>query len=177
MKNILAFTAVLLFVASTSAQSGYVKIQVLYDKTDTNSSAVGPLLMQKFAASPKVFTLVKDEEKNISVIVECYRDTSNDPYSCFYVANKVHASTQSFLGGAIVVKKTAEETATALFVSVLQDIVERWNSTERRMLIGELETCLALTESGCAVPEPLVSELKAKSINLSQYLRRGGLKP
>jgi hypothetical protein len=45
------------------------------------------------------------------------------------------------------------------------------------MLIGELETCLALTESSCAVPEPLVPELKAKSINLSQYARSRGLKP
>jgi hypothetical protein len=85
--------------------------------------------------------------------------------------------TQSLLGGAIVVNKTAEEAATALFLSLLQDVAERWNSTERRMLTGELEACLALTESGCAVPEPLVAELKTKSINLSQYMRKGGLKP
>ena len=45
------------------------------------------------------------------------------------------------------------------------------------MLIGELEACLALAESRCAVPELLVPELKAKSVNLGEYVRRGGLKP
>ncbi len=44
------------------------------------------------------------------------------------------------------------------------------------MLIDELETCLALTESSCAVPNPLQAELKTKSINLSQYMRNSILK-
>lgn len=101
-----------------------------------------------------------------------------EPYSCFYTASKWHGViNQAFLGGAVVVKKSAEEAADALFVSILQDVAERWNATDRRMLIGELEGCLALTESSCAVPEPLRLELKVKSINLSQYLRIGGLKP
>jgi hypothetical protein len=177
MKNIFAFAVVLLFVATASAQTAPIKIRVIYDTGDANSSAVTPLRIQKIAAYPKFFALVKGDEKDMSVIADCYKETPNDPYSCFYSASKVHAATQSFLGGAIVVKKTGEEAATALLASNMQDIVDRWNSTERRMLIGELEVCLALTESGCAVPEPLVPELKAKSINLSQYARRGGLKP
>ena len=142
-----------------------------------NSSAVTPLLIQKIAAQPKFFTVVTDNEKNMSVIADCYKETPSDPYSCFYTASKLHGITESFLGGAIVVRKTAEEAAAALFVSILQDVVERWNSTDRRMLIGELEACLALTESSCAVPESLIPELKVKSINLSQYDRIGGLKP
>jgi hypothetical protein len=177
MKNIFALAVVLLLVATASAQTAPIKIRVIYDTEDASSSAVTPLLIQKIAAHPKSFTVVKGDEKDMSVIADCYRETLNDPYSCFYSAGKVHAATQSFFGGAIVVKKTAEEAATALFTSILQDIGDRWNSTERRMLIGELEVCLALTESSCAVPKPLVSELKSKSINLSQYARRGGLKP
>ena len=113
----------------------------------------------------------------MSVVADCYKEPTSEPYSCFYASSKLHGITQSFLGGAIVVKKTAEEAATALFASILQDVVERWNSTDRRMLIGELETCLALTETSCAVPTPLIPELKVKSINLSQYMRSGGLKP
>jgi hypothetical protein len=177
MKNIFAFAVILLFGATASAQTAPVKVRVVYDTTDASSSVVASLLIQKIAAQPKFFTVVNGDERNMSIIVECYRGSANDPYSCFYTASKWHGITESFLGGAIVVKKTAEETATTLFTSILQDVVERWNSTERRMLIGELETCLALTESSCAVPEPLVPELKAKSINLSQYLRSGGLKP
>jgi hypothetical protein len=126
MKNTFAFALVLLFVVTASAQTVRVKIRVVYDATDPSSSAVAPLLIQKIAAYPKFFTLAKDDEKNMSVIADCYKETSNDPYSCFYTASELHATTQSFLGGAIVVKKTAEEAATALFASIVQDVVERW---------------------------------------------------
>jgi hypothetical protein len=63
-----------------------------------------------------------------------------------------------------------------LFASMLI-VVQRWNSPDRRMLISELEACLALTESSCAVPESLIPELKVKSINQSQYDHTGGLRP
>jgi hypothetical protein len=178
MKNFFAFAAVFLVVSTASAQTFQpIKIRVVYDTTDASSSAVAPLLIQKLAAQPKFFTVVNGEDKDMSVVTDCYKETASDPYSCFYASSKLHAFTQSFLGGAIVVKKTADEAATTLFASILQDVVERWNSTDRRMLIGELETCLALTETSCAVPTPLIPELKVKSINLSQYMRNGGLKP
>jgi hypothetical protein len=177
MKIIIGLAATLFFIGTASAQTTPVKIKVVYDTADASSSAVVPILVQKIAAYPKLFTLVKDDDKNLSVIADCYRETPADSFSCFYVATKQHGITESFLGGAIVVRKTPEEVAAALLSSIAQDIAERWNNTDRRMLIGELEACLALTESGCAVPEPLIPELKAKSINLSQYMRKGGLKP
>ena len=177
MKNILALVVALLVVSTTSAQTAPIKIRVVYDTTDASSSAAAPILIQKIAAQPKFFTVVNGDERNLSVIADCYRESANDPYSCFYVAIKWLGSTQAFLGGAVVVKKSAEEAAQALFASILRDVAERWNSTDRSMLIGELETCLALTETSCAVPQPLISELKAKSINLSQYMRSGALKP
>jgi hypothetical protein len=177
MKNIFAFAAVLLFVVTASAQTAPIKIRVIYDTTDVSSSAVAPILIQKIAAQPKFFTVVNGDERNLSIIADCYRESANDPYSCYYVASKWLGSTQAFLGGAVVVKKLAEDAAKALFASILLDVSERWNSTDRRMLIAELETCLELTESSCAVPTPLIPELKVKSINLSQYMRSGGLKP
>jgi hypothetical protein len=33
-----------------------------------------------------------------------------------------------------------------------------------------------LTQSSCAVPDKLQPELKAKVLNLSQYLQKGGMK-
>jgi hypothetical protein len=92
---------------------------------------VTPVLIQKIRDNPKVFILAKDDDKNMSVIADCYRETPDDPYSCFYTASKLHSPTQSFLGGATVVKKTPEEATTALFASIVQGVAERWNSTER----------------------------------------------
>jgi len=178
MKNFLVFGAFVFLATSASAQtSKQIKVRVVYNTADTSSSAVAPLLIQKIAAQPKFFTIGTGDDRDLAIIADCYRETPSDPYSCYYVATKWLGSTQALLGGGVMVQKSAEEAATALFSSILQDVAERWNSTDRRMLIAELETCLALTESSCAVPEPLAGELKTKSINLSQYMRKGGLKP
>lgn len=177
MKSVSIFVAFLFLAASASAQTGKpLTVRVVYDTTEASSSAVGPLLIQKIAAQPKFFTVVNGNDKDMSVIANCYRAAADDPYSCFYVASTFLGSNEALLGGAVVVQKSAPDAATAIFASLLQDVAERWNSTNRRMLIAELETCLALTESSCAVPGPLQAELKAKSINLSQYMRKGGLK-
>jgi hypothetical protein len=128
MKNIFAFAGALLLGATASAQAAPIKIRVVYDTTDASSSVVAPLLIQRIAAQPKFFTVVNGDEKNMSIIADCYRGSANDPYSCFYTAHKLHGITESFLGGAIVVKKSAEEAATALFASILQDVAERWKT-------------------------------------------------
>jgi hypothetical protein len=176
-KNILAIVAYLILAASVSAQTGKpLKVRVVYNSSDADSSAVGPLVVRQFAAQPKLFAVVNGDDKDLAIIVDCYRATPQDSYSCYYVAVKRLERNQALLGGAVVVQKSVEEAATTLFTSMLQDVLERWNSTDRQMLIAELETCLALTESSCAVPDPLQAELKAKSINLSQYMRKGGLK-
>jgi hypothetical protein len=178
MKRILVFAAFVLLVPGASAQTGKpIKVQIVYDTSDASSAVVSPLLIQKIAGQPKFFEVVNGDDKDLAIVADCYRATPSDSYSCFYVATKWLASTQALLGAAVVVRKSAEEAATSLFVAILQDVAERWNSTDRRMLISELETCLALTESSCAVPDPLVAELKTKSINLSQYMRKGPLKP
>jgi hypothetical protein len=176
VKNILAFAAVLLFVTTASAQTAPIKVRILYDATYATSSVVAPLLIQKIAARPTLFTVVDSSERNLSIIVDCHIESINNSYSCFYAANKWLGSSQAFLGGAGIVTSSAEDAATALFASVMV-VLDRWNSTDRRMLISELENCLALTESSCTVPESLMAELKVKSINLSQYERIGGLKP
>jgi hypothetical protein len=177
VKNIFVFVTFLFLVASASAQTSKpIKVLAVYSTSDASSAAVGPLLIQQIAAQPKFFTVVNGGDKDLAIVADCYRETSNDPYSCYYVATKWIGSNQALLGGAVVVQKSAEEAAKAIFASILQDVAERWNSTDRRMMIDELETCLALTESSCAVPNPLQAELKTKSINLSQYMRKGGLK-
>lgn len=180
MRVVLVLGAVLFLMHPGVArgQAGHpLKVLVVYDNTDASSSAVVPLLTAKFASNPKLFSVANDQgDKDMSVVADCYRETPSDPYSCFYVTHKFLGSIEGLVGAGIVVKKSAEEAASDLFTSILQDVVERWNSTDRKMLISELETCLLLTESSCAVPTPLVSELKVKSINMSQYLRSGGLK-
>jgi hypothetical protein len=177
IKSLVVFVAFLFFSGFASAQTDKpLTVRVVYDKSDPSSAAVGALLAQKVAAQPKFFTIATGDDKNLAIVTDCYRATSSDPYSCFYVATKWIETNQALLGAAVAVGKSADDAATSMFTDILQDVAERWNSTNRQMLITELETCLVLTESSCAVPDPLVAELEVKSVNLSQYARRGGLK-
>jgi hypothetical protein len=178
MKNLLVITAFVALAGSAYAQAGKpIRVKVVYDTTDASSTVVGALLIQQIAAQPKFFTLANGDDKDLAIVSDCYRASTNNPYSCFYVASEFIGSSQMLLGAAVMVRQSADEAATELFKSILQDVAERWNNTNRKILIGELESCLALTESSCGVPEPFVAELKTKSINLSQYLRAGEVKP
>jgi hypothetical protein len=178
MKKLLAILALSLVVPSLEAQTAKpVKVRVVYDTEGAASAAVGALLAKKIAAQPKFFQLVNGDDRDLAIVADCYQETAKDPYSCFYIATKWIESNEGLLGGGVIVQKSPDDAANALFTSIVQDVAERWNNTNRRMLIAELETCLALTESSCAVPTPLQAELATKSINLSQYMRKGGLKP
>src|SRR5262249_46501642 len=103
------------------------------------------------------------------------RHAASDSYVCFYTVHYSGANSKRFMGGGISAGKSADEVADAFLGSVAQDIVENMNNTMRDDAIDALETCLGLTQSSCAVPNFLVSELKVKTLNLSQYLQRGGL--
>jgi hypothetical protein len=79
------------------------------------------------------------------------------------------------MGGGVYVSKTAGDIARQFVASIAQDIVENMNSTVRSNAKESLESCLFLTQSSCAVPDDLALELKARTINLSQYLQKGSL--
>ena len=80
------------------------------------------------------------------------------------------------MGGGLYVSKTAADMADTLLGAVAQDIVEPWNEIARANAMEAFESCLFLTQSACAVPAVLAPELKNKTMNLSQYLQRGGAK-
>src|SRR4030095_6629191 len=101
--------------------------------------------------------------------------TPKTDYACFYTTAYAGGTTKTFMGGGIYGAATPDEVADFLS-SVAQDIVERWNDMVRANAMENLEACLMLTQSSCKVPDSLVPELKAKLINLSQYMQHGGLK-
>jgi hypothetical protein len=103
----ISFLLFLLFAIAGNSRA-QLKTQVVYDTTDPNSTAVIPLLIKQLVTHPKLFTLVNNShDQELAIIADCYRATVNDPYSCFYVANKQLSANQAFLGGAITVKPTA----------------------------------------------------------------------
>ena len=102
--------------------------------------------------------------------------SKDDLYVCFYTLHYAGATNKTFMGGGVNSAKTAREIADGFLASVAQDIVEGMQHAVRTNAVESLEACFRLTQSSCAVPDVLVPELRVKTLNLSQYLQKGGLK-
>jgi hypothetical protein len=177
MKKILA---VALFLAAglasvAGAQSTLrIKVYIVSDEAAPASHEVAEAVRQKLNMA-KPFRFVEKEAPDLILTVDCIPRTLSEPYNCMYVALYAGPSFKTFLGAAVHVDKSADTVATALVSSIAEDISGRWNQTIRTHQVELLEACLFLTQSSCNVPEGLVSELKMKSLNLSQYIQKGGL--
>jgi hypothetical protein len=89
-----------------------------------------------------------------------------------YVSQYNGATFKTFLGGGLFFGMTADAVADNFLVSVAQDIVEPFDSTNKDNLRQALESCLLMTDSKCNVPDPLQEEFGAKQLTLGQYLMK-----
>lgn len=164
---------------ANSTKDQPVKISTITDTTNPSSAEMMNAFRKKIASHPNLFTLVSnlDESTGLVFAADCMtRDKPNDAYVCFYTSHYSGGAVKTFLGGGVYASKSADDVADNLLASMAQDLAERWNSTMRGNAIEMLESCLMLTQSSCAVPQVLSSELHSKTLNLSQYLQKGGLK-
>jgi hypothetical protein len=155
-----------------------IRVSTITNTGDPSSAEVMKLVRQEMGSHVNLFKLVdtSDSSPGLLFTEDCMPRQTTDPYVCFYTAHYAGGTTKTFLGGGLYVGKAASDIADNFFISVGQDIVERWNSTARTNCIEMLESCLFLTQSSCAVPALLQPELKVKVLNMSQYMQKGGLK-
>jgi hypothetical protein len=172
------FCVVALLLTSTSGWS-QIKIGTITDESNPSSKTLMTQLRGKPASHPKQFTLVSTTDSELSLLVtaDCLpRKEKTDAFACFYTSQCAGGTTKTFMGGGIYGAAAADDVADNFLSSIAQDVVERWNKMVRANAIENLEACLMLTQSSCKVPDSLVPDLKAKIINMSQYLQKGGMK-
>jgi hypothetical protein len=176
MKRILTVAVLAAGLASVAlAQpSSNIKVFIISNEKVPSSGEVVQVIRQKMRMA-KVFQFVEKEAPNLILTVDCVPRTLSEPYDCMYVSLYAGPSFKTLLGEGLYTAKSADTVAIALVSFIIQDINGRWSHTLRTNQIETLEACLYLTQSSCAVPDGLISELKTKSLNLSQYLRKGGL--
>ncbi len=151
-----------------------IKAYIVSNEKEPSSREVGQTLRQKMDMI-KTFRFADKEPPDLILNVDCIPRAMSEPYNCMYVALYAGPSFKTFLGAGVYTDKSAATIADSLLSSIAEDISGRWNQTLRTHQVELLEACLFLTQSSCNVPEGLVSELKTKSLNLSQYLQKGGL--
>jgi hypothetical protein len=176
MKRKLSIAVLAASLATVAQAQSTLKIKVYIVSNDAVPSTreVGETLRQKMDMI-KTFRFADKEPPDLILDVDCIPRAASEPYNCMYVALYAGPSFKTFLGAGVHTDKSANTMAAALLSSVAEDISGRWNQTMRTHQVELLEACLFLTQSSCNVPEGLISELKTKSLNLSQYLQKGGL--
>jgi hypothetical protein len=176
MTRILAVVVLAASLASgVPAQSTLkIKVYIVSDDKVQSSREVVEAIRLKMGMVMN-FRFVETEAPDLVLEVDCVPRTQSEPYNCMYVALYAGPSFKTFLGAGVHTDKSPGTVAAVLVSFIAQDINGRWTQTLRTHQVEILEACLFLTQSSCKVPEGLVSELKAKSLNLSQYLQKGGL--
>ena len=76
------------------------------------------------------------------------------------------------MGGGLYISMTPDDVANNFLKSIAQDIVERFNDTNKDNLRDSLKSCLFLTDTKCNVPTPLQEEFGEKQLTLGQFLMK-----
>jgi hypothetical protein len=178
LKCVVFIAAALRFQSAGLAKDEPIKLSTITDASQAASTEMMKLFRQKVAEHGTLFTLVETNDTSAGLIfqADCLpRQGKDDPYVCFYTLRYAGGTNKTLMGGGVNATKSANEMADGFLASMAQDIVEGLDNARRTNAVEALEACLFLTQSSCAVPEALAPELKVKTLNLSQYVQRGGL--
>jgi hypothetical protein len=130
-------------------------------------------LKKKMSASRPFAVATKDDVSKAVVLISCMdHDKEGLPYACMYVLSLNGAAFKTFMGGGLYLAMTPEDMANNFLKSIAQDIVERFESTNKENLRDSLKSCLFLTDTKCNVPTPLQEEIGEKQLTLGQYMMK-----
>src|ERR1017187_6441793 len=124
---------------------------------------VAQSLIKKLNESKPFEAVTKEDPSKLVVLISCMDRKPTDPFVCMYVSHYNGAAFRTFLGGGLSVNTSADAIASQFLGSIAQDIVERYNDTDKKNLRQALEACLLMTDSKCNVPDPLQKEFDANN--------------
>jgi hypothetical protein len=144
---------------------------LVYVVSDSRGDAIAKALKKKFAVSKPFAVATKDDVSKAIVLISCMdHDKEGLPYACMYVLSLNGATFKTFMGGGLYLAMTPDDVANNFLKSIAQDIVERFENTNKENLRDSLKSCLFLTDTKCNVPKPLQEEFGEKQLTLGQFM-------
>lgn len=162
-------SAFLALAVSASPQDKSGKFALFVTGLD-DAAPVAQSLIKKLNDSRPFEAATKKDPSKVVVLISCMPRKQADPFVCMYVSQYNGATFKTFLGGGIFFSPSSDAVASNFLASITQDIVERFDNTNRDNLRQALESCLLMTDSKCNVPDPLLKEFGTKQLTLGQFL-------
>ncbi len=171
-KLLAAFTSMaFVFVAPVIPQQQRDEDFLIYVVAQGSAEPIGKALRKKFNTSKPFAVATKDDVSKAVVLVSCMdHDKEGLPYACMYVLSLNGAAFKTFFGGGLYLAMTPDDMANNFLKSIAQDIVERFDNTNKENLRDSLKSCLFLTDTKCNVPKPLQDEFGEKQLTLGQFM-------
>jgi hypothetical protein len=135
-----------------------------------DAAPVARSLIKELNESKPFEAVSKEDPAKVVVLISCISRKQNEQFACMYVSHYNGAAFKTFLGGGLYFGKSADVVADEFLVSITQDILERFDSTNKENLREALEACLLMTDSKCNVPDPLQKEFGTKQLTLGQWI-------
>lgn len=175
MRKLLAILSVLLFlfVGPAIPQQKPDEAFLVYVVAQGPAEPIGKALKKRLSVSKPFGVATKDDVSKVVVLVSCMdHDKEGLPYACMYVLSLNGSAFKTFMGGGLYLAMTPDDVATNFLKSMAQDIVERFENTNKENLRDALKSCLFLTDTKCNVPTPLQQEFGEKQLTLGQYMMK-----
>jgi hypothetical protein len=175
MRNLLAVLPVLafLFVGTAIPQQKPDEDFLVYVVAQGPAEPIGKALKKRLSVSKPFAVATKDDVSKVVVLVSCMdHDKEGLPYACMYVLSLNGSTFKTFMGGGLYLGMTPEIVANNFLKSIAQDIVERFENTNKENLRDALKSCLFLTDTKCNVPTPLQKEFGEKQLTLGQFMMK-----
>ena len=135
-----------------------------------DAAPIAQSLIKKLNTSKPFEAVTENDESKVVVLVTCMEHKAGQRYACMYVLHFNGPTSKSFMGGGMWLGATADDVADGFLLSIAQDIMERFDETNKQNLREALEACLLMTDSKCNVPDQLQKEFGAAQLTLGQYL-------
>jgi len=175
MRKLLAVLTALafLFVAPAIPRQQHDDDFLIYVVSQGTGDPIGKALKKKLSVSKPFKVATRDDVSKVVVLVSCMdHDKEGVPYACMYVLSLNGAAFKTFMGGGLYLAMTPDDLANNFLKSIAQDIVERFDNTNKENLRDSLKSCLFLADTKCNVPTPLQQEFGEKQLTLGQFMMK-----
>jgi hypothetical protein len=174
MRKLLAvLTALAFFFVASAIPQQHEEDFLVYVVAQGAAEPIGKALKKKLSVSRPFAVATKDDVSKAVVLVSCMdHDKEGLPYACMYVLSLNGSAFKTFMGGGLYLAMTPDDVASNFVKSIAQDIVERFENTNKENLRDALKSCLFLTDTKCNVPTPLQQEFGEKQLTLGQFMMK-----